>query len=42
MMIAETMIMIDEDYDEYYNDDDGDNHPVWLLLPPAWTSASPC
>ena len=26
--------MIDEDYDEDYNDDeDGDNHPVRLLLP---------
>ena len=33
-MIAEAMIMIDEDYDEDHNDDnDVDNHPVRLLLP---------
>ena len=33
-MIAEAMIMIDEDYDEdHNNDEDGDNHPVRLLFP---------
>ena len=33
-MIAEAMIMIDEDYDEdHIFDEDDDNHPVRLLLP---------